>query len=658
MSSHKPIANPPASAPSARKTGNTRNRLLRYAPILAGIGVVLIVIVWVVLARRGTDTTSGTTYTVRRGPLVISVLESGSVKALKSQQIKSEVEGQTTIISLVPEGTIITDADVKAGKVLVELDSSDLRDRLTQQEITFQGAEASYTQAKESYAIQKNQNDSNIKSGELKVKFAKMDLDKYLGTTLVGQIVESNIDFQKLANSPDLGGEALQQKRQNETAIDLAREEVSRANDKLDWTQKLFDKGYVSQSELEADALAKKRRDIDLEQAQTALDLFLQYEFPKQVEKLLSDYTEASKELERIQARARSELAQSEAQLKSGEARYELEKDKREKLKTQIEKCVIRATQPGMVVYAGQDRWGRTENLIEEGATVRERQDIIQIPDIAQMAVEVKVHESAVDKVKEGIPARITVDAFPDLKLEGKVLKVALMPDQQSRWLNPELKVYNTDVSINGNHRSLKPGMSAKCEIMVNRLENVLAVPIQAVTAYKDQRVCYVLASTQPDMRVVETGEFNDKFIEIRKGLKEGDRVLLHPPKFIALKTEQPEEGLESAAGEQAATKPTSQQLTATTQSLTVKQAEPTTPSLSREELAQRRERMSPQQREEMRKRFENMSPEERDQMMQQFRRQRESSGDRQGRPSERRPRPSDQNQGQTNTAPRPGENP
>ena len=646
--------------------GKMSNRLRRHAPILAGIAVVLIIALWALVARRGADTTRGTTIKVRRGSLVISVLESGSIKALESQQIKSEVEGQTTIITLVPEGTIITEEDVKAEKVLVELDSSNMRDRLTQQEITFQGAEASYTNARESFEIQKNQNESNIKSGELKVKFAKMDLNKYLGSALADKLIKSQIEFAELANSLDLGdqvGDALQQKRKKDSDKVLANEEVERANDKLDWTEKLYDKGFVSLSTLQADELAKKRRDIAHEQAKTALELFLQYEFPKQTEKLLSDSQEAKKELERILARARSQLAQSKAELKSREARYRLEKDKLEKLQTQIEKCVIRATHTGMVIYPVQGGYGRSQNMIEEGATVRERQVIIEIPDISQMAVEVTVHESAVDKVKKGLPARITVDAFPDLKLEGKVLKVGLMPDQQHRWLNPDLKVYKTEVSIIGNHPSLKPGMSAKCEIIVNRLQNVLSVPIQAVTTYKDQRVCYVLASTRPDMRVVETGEYNDKFIEIRSGLKEGERVLLRPPRVTALRAEQPDEEFELASEEQTET---------TTASLTLRQAEPTTPSLAHDEQMQRRrtmsseqgenmrsrfQNMSQEQREEMRKRFENMSQEEREKMIQQFRQQRGSGMGREGRPSERR-RPSDERQARPHNRPQSGENP
>jgi len=137
---------------------------------------------------------------VRRGDLPITITEGGSLKALKSEVIKCEVEGVTTIISLVPEGIRITDEDVKKGKVLVELDSANLRERLTQQEITFANAEATYTAAKEAFEIQKSEGESNIKNGELNVKFGRMDLEHYVGQTLCTGALAGKVDLLKLAD--------------------------------------------------------------------------------------------------------------------------------------------------------------------------------------------------------------------------------------------------------------------------------------------------------------------------------------------------------------------------------------------------------------------------------------------------------------------------
>ena len=162
------------------------------------------------------------------------------------------------------------------------------------------------------------------------------------------------------------------------------------------------------------------------------------------------------------------------------------------------------------------------------------------------MSVRVKIHESYIKKVKKGQKARITVDAFPDKVLDGEVTQVGVLPDSQNMWMNPDLKVYLTTVTIQGMNDWLKPGMSAKVEVFVSRLPDVVYVPVQAVSAADGKQVCYLANGHKPEQRVVEVGEFNDEFIEIKNGLKEGDKVLLRAAETSAPekpddKKEQPE---------------------------------------------------------------------------------------------------------------------
>jgi multidrug efflux pump subunit AcrA (membrane-fusion protein) len=122
------------------------------------------------------------------------------------------------------------------------------------------------------------------------------------------------------------------------------------------------------------------------------------------------------------------------------------------------------------------------------------------------------------------------VDAFPDQPLTGEISKVGVLPDSQNRWMNPDLKVYLTTIIIDGTHDWVKPGMSAKVEILVDHLTDVVYVPVQAVTPVDDRQYCYVMGAFGPNRHEVEIGQFNDEFIEVKKGLKEGDLVLLRPP--------------------------------------------------------------------------------------------------------------------------------
>ena len=527
----------------ARRRPRVRNRLLVVILIVLLAGACFYFL-WPDTARD----LSRIVHVVKKRDLVISVLEGGSLESTNSLEIKSEVEGRATIISIIPDGTILTEEDVKNGRVLVELDSADLREKAAQQEITFQNASADYTQAKESYDIQKNQNESDIQGGQLNVKFALMDLEKYLGVRVAADVLAGKVKLSdlglgelpagealELLDRLKIGGSALQKKKELESNIDLAQEEVARAADEYKWSKDLGPKemggkGYISGSKLEADRLVLKRRMLEEDQARLSLEIFLKYDFSKEAEKLLSDYVEANRELKRIEAKARAELAQAEARLKSREAAFNLQKERLEKLRKQIANCIIRAPRPGMVVYASTTDWrGRAQNPIEEGAEVRERQIIFIIPDPSSMAVKAQVHESVVNRVRVGQKVHVVVDAYPDKVFAGRIAKVGRLPEGQ-RWMSPDLKVYSTTVSIDNPPSDLKPGMSARITILVGEIKDVVAVPVQAVSFRAGQRVCYVANGQRVEARPVTTGQSNDNFIHIIAGLEPGDRVRLDKP--------------------------------------------------------------------------------------------------------------------------------
>lgn len=481
-------------------------------------------------------------FAAKRGDLTIKVTESGDIKAVKSEIIKSEVERRTSIVSIVPEGTIITPEDVNDGKVLVELDSSAMSEQLPQREIEFANAEASFADANESYLIQIKQNESDITVAELKVKFALMDLQKYLGGSVAQKVIEkanldpnSSIDMASLLEDiniedPNSGNEASQKLRELTGDITLAQENLEKATYTLSWTEKLFEREYVAETELREHRLQKTRLEIEKEKAGIALNLFKLYEFPKQVEQLLSDYNEAGLELDRTKARARSQLAQAKAKLTSAEATLSLRKERLEKVKKQLEACIIKAPAPGEVVYwSSTQRWVRVK--IEQGAEIPRGYRIIDIPDTSKMKVEIKIHETWIDKIEPNQPAKITIAAFPDKTFNGKVLKKAPLAEPKGSW-EPDVKVYTTDVSIEGTHDFLKTGMTGKVEVTIDKLHDVLYVPIQSVVTEEDKKVCYVMTNNSPEKRQVEIGLFNDDFVEIKSGLTEGERVLLNPPRW------------------------------------------------------------------------------------------------------------------------------
>lgn len=514
-----------------------------FGPLLA----VLVVLAaaggagWWFLGPDAKSTDAVPTFKVVRGPLRISVTEGGSLQSLKSAVIESEVEGSTKIVAIIPEGASITADDVAKGRMLVELDSSEIRTKLNRQEISVSDALASLAQSTGALDIQLNKNASDIRKADLDVRFARLDLDKYLGAAVAEKALASKNDEGRrvlpdvtaLAADAALEGEALQEERKLKSEIDLSDEEVSRARDKLAGTEKLLSKGYVSQDERVADRLALKRQEVALDQAKTALSLFLTYAFPKQVEKLWSDLLEAEETLGRVRKQADSSRNQAAADRKGKEEKLRLEKDQFEKLERQLAACVIKATTPGLVVYASSEDRGdwREGQPIQAGTSVREREAIISIPDPKRMGVKVNVHESALDKVKVGQAVVVIVDAFADRPLAGHIERLATLPSGANRWQNPDLKLYPTDIVLDDPPANLRPGMSARVEILVKDLESTLAVPVQAIGYAGGKPAIWVRSGTAFSPRPVKLGLANDRFTEVLDGVADGDVVSLAPPK-------------------------------------------------------------------------------------------------------------------------------
>lgn len=577
---------------------NFLRRQPRWRLIVAGVALVVVV---GLLFRGGKAPQVEITALAKRGDLNITVLEGGSVEAIESLEVVSEVRGGagTKILKIAEEGYMVTDEDVKNGKVLVELDSADLRDRIVQEEINYQSALATLTDAVQGYEIQRNQNTSNIKAADEKALFARMDLEKYLGDKTANEIIkilkldgveaaakklaagddaeaqmisamdgvaspdptnntaantngaakasaaavpqvqaaapkesEPTVDYSLYAKPEALGdGSAMQDLRKLQDDQQSAEAQLGLAKTKLDGTKRLFDKDFAARSELDTDKINYDNSALKVQTGKTALSLFIKYEFPKQARDLVSKFEESLRALEREKKEAISKLAQARAKLKGAESRFNIETNQRKDLQEQLGKCVIKASRTGLVVYGGSssDRFFDSNEQIREGATVRERQPIITIPDMNRMSVKVKVHESYIQKICKGLKAKIKVDAFPNEELPGEVTKVGLLPDSQNRWLNPDLKVYQTTVAINATNAWLKPGMSAKVELMVKQLHDVICVPLQAVTEADAKHYCYI-ANGKLEKREVEIGDFNDEFIEIKSGLKEGEKVSLRSP--------------------------------------------------------------------------------------------------------------------------------
>jgi len=566
-----------------------------YIIISSVIGVLIILFVsGQIFQGKNGGKLNDPTYEVKRGPLTISFVESGTIKARDQIIIKNEVEGRTSIISLIPEGS-----RVKKGDLLIELEASSLEDQKIDQEIKVQNTEAAYIGSKENFAVVQNQAQSDVDLAKLNLEFAKQDLEKYIRGEYPYELDKADAD------------------------ITLAQEELAQAKETLQWSQQLFKEKYISQTELQKDELSEKKKVLDVQLAQKSKDLLADYTYKRNMVQLKSDVSQAEMALERVERKAKADVIQAQADLKAKEAEYLRQKDKLQKIEDQIKKTKIYAPADGLVIYATSARrggWRGNVEPLDEGREVREREELIYLPTGNLSKAEITIHESNLEKTRIGLPAIITVDALTGNRFYGTVEQIAPLPDAQSMWMNPDLKVYNSEIYIDGNNEILRTGMSCQAEIIVQQYQDVIYIPIQAVTRLGSQPTVYVQAGGSTEPRKVKVGLDNNKMIHILEGLNEGDVVLLNPPLKSAAVDSEDSKDLPGQASAEDLQQKISESLNNTKIKEPDKQSpEPGVDKLPDMEEARRRfENLTPEQREEMRKRFEQMSPEEREKIRKQ----------------------------------------
>ena len=443
---------------------------------------------------------------VKRGPLEVSITERGSLDSAANVSLISKVEGSTTIIRIVEEGT-----SAKEGEVLVELDSSKWRDSETQQRIVVEQAEASLKQKLEALEIQKTQNDSDIAAAELKSELAILDLEQY-----------KEGDYKKDLDSAE--GQKT-----------LAEEELKRAEESYEFSKENAKKGYVSQSALEAARISKVQKQFARDAAKKTVEVLETYINKRQIREKEANAEEFVRELSRVKRKASAAMAQAEANLSAAKLTAEVEKSKLEKLRVQIAACTMRAPQDGEVVYANSssDRRGGGSDAaaIAEGAQVRERQNIINLPDFTRMQVNAKVHESRIGFVREGLRCVVRTEANHGEDFNGIIQSVSSVP-LSGNWPNRDLKEYATVVRLTDpveKVRKLKPGLSAEVIIKVDYIPSCLYVPVQAVVTIGSKQYAFPIINGELKTQEVKVGTTNDINLEIKSGLKEGDDVVMNP---------------------------------------------------------------------------------------------------------------------------------
>jgi len=275
------------------------------------------------------------------------------------------------------------------------------------------------------------------------------------------------------------------------------------------------------------------------------------------LEELKADYevTRISHEISKIrfeQAEYESEMKRKEIQLNLEKAAIALERAKEQidnRIKINIEEIkqkklsidqdqarldeandalrqlTVVTPSPGIAIL--QRSW-QSGNKYQVGDQVWTGQPLISLPDLSQLKATVRINEVDIAKILKGLNVEIRPDAFSESKFTGIVKEVAnLAVNKQG---STKIKVFPVEIYLNETHKDLLPGLTVSCRIIVDKLEDVLYVPIEAIRTEAGKTYVYIKSGSSFEKVEVETGRSNSDYTIIVNGLKEGDEIALVDP--------------------------------------------------------------------------------------------------------------------------------
>jgi len=474
--------------------------------------------------------------TVERGNLIAAITPTGEVTAERRAAMSFDVNKIPLVELYVTAGQ-----QVKEGEILARIDPASLERAVDQAEADLLSTEDRLDDAKNPYT------ELDRRKAQVAVTQAEVTLEE------TSQALEEllNPDLARAERAVRQAEFSLASAQINLT-ITQASSTVGRAVRDLQYTVAWHERelrnlkakhelGKIGQATVDeqAEELAKVRAHLEATQATARATLAGAEDRVTQAEEALAD---AQEELADLQAgpdtlglaKARSRLAQAEYNLAKAEddlatilagpepkvvelanARYDAAKATLQEAQAALESATMVAPFDGTIISVGA----------EMGDLVSANTNVITLADLTDLRILAIVDETDISQVEVGQKATITFDAFPGRRFRGEVLEIPL----EGRLVQNVVS-YEVPVSLEGaSGVSLRPGMTANLNIVVGRRENVLLVSALAIQQGEDGNV--VMVQDSPEGPAVETrvelGLSDGAYVEVVRGLNEGDRVVI-----------------------------------------------------------------------------------------------------------------------------------
>lgn len=300
-------------------------------------------------------------------------------------------------------------------------------------------------------------------------------------------------------------------------------DKIQAEKDRLDAEQAEYDNAKIDTA-LTLRGERDKLINLDYSIAEKELQLEQSaYEPPATIKKYENELEKLQRD--KVRAKENYELKIDQAKAKMVEATSDLKRvrDRYNKMTALQRDFTILAPQSGMVIYA---KGGFGGDRIVEGSTISPwSPEVAQLPDLSSMISTTFINEVDIRKVKRGQEVEIGLDAFPEKKLTGKVLRVARVGQQNP---NSDAKVFEVVVRLNERDRDLRPAMTTSNIIVTQKLDSVVYVPLECLHVYNDS-INYVIKKNG-SLQEVQVGMTNSNEAVLKMGVDAGDVLYLSMP--------------------------------------------------------------------------------------------------------------------------------
>lgn len=477
----------------------TRIGLSLVALALASTGVVSWLRIPSSAASEAMAIDDGRLTRVERRSFDVRVQLVGELQPVRSTTLSSQIASDRgKIVYLIDDG-----AEVSEGDVLVRFDPTPFQEEMRQAELESLLAESIVAARTQSVEWERAQAKRREKTAEFELEVATLERYRF-------EKGEGPLELARLES----------ELRDQEAAL----EEHAGFLEELG---ELLLAGHVNEAEIHQVEKRAEKASQTAELARRQYETYRDFILPSRLAALKHKIEQAAMELEQTRVSNAFKIGESEASLEAAARDLDAAQSRLEQAKTTLERTTITAPLSGMVVHREEFRDGERRKP-RVGDSVWQNQPLLYLPDLTRMVVLTQVREVDVHKVQPGHGGEASFDAYPELALAAAVRSIGVLAEREG--LHGGEKTFRVTAELVDGDTRLRPGMTARLDILSEAVADALVIPIQALWERGGRTWCWVATADGVERRDVRVGARSHHFAEVLEGLVEGDVVSLVAP--------------------------------------------------------------------------------------------------------------------------------